>query len=366
MISHTGFKTRHEYLIDTGELTSDATQQPLIEEFERLALALSHYPPRFNFGQWLPFMEVKTPPKGVYIWGDVGRGKTHLMNLFYEFLPCTDKWRIHFHRFMQWVHEQNGKHAHERDPLKLIAQRIRSKNRIVCLDEFMVTDIADAMILSSLLKHFFNAGIILVTTSNRPPDELYFDGLQRDHFLPAIAQIKQHTNSVEVNGEKDYRKQAWICDEIYYSPLGDKAEDGLRFCYQQLTEVPGLNPQSITIAGRPIKTKSVQGDVIWLEFDEICKTHRSQHDYIQLSNQFKTIIVSNIPELTREDDDAARRLINLIDTAYDYDVNLLVSAALPPEQIYTGNQLKKPFRRTASRLWEMSTKKYLLGEKGIK
>ena len=220
----------------------------------------------------------------------------------------------------------------------------------------MVTDIADAMILHGLLKNLFEAGVTLVTTANCHPDELYKNGLQRAHFLPAIDLLKTHTAVVNVDGERDYRKRAWICEDIYYTPLGEAAENGLGRCYQRLATQPEIKASNIVVAGRPITVHSVSEDIVWFDFYHICQTTRSQKDYIQLSNQFQTIIISNVPELGKDDDDAARRLINLIDTAYDYGTNLLVSAAKPPELIYTGSRLQKAFKRAASRLWKCRPK----------
>ena len=303
------------------------------------------------------------PPRVVYAWGGVGRGKTFLMNTFFEAAPTDSKWRIHFHRFMLWVHEQKGQLADTQDPLKLVAKQVSSKNRLLCLDEFMVTDIADAMILHRLLKHLYDQGVVLVTTSNIEPDGLYLNGLQRDLFLPAIELLKQNSIVMEVDGGKDFRRQAWVCDEIYFSPLGMEAEQGLTYCHTQLTGLPDPVPTTLDVAGRPVDAISIVGDVAWFDFNTLCKTYRSQKDYIQLSNQFSTLIVSDVPELGAEDDAAARRFINLIDTAYDHGVNLLVSADRPPDSIYTGTQLEHPFKRTASRLWEMSTLEYLTHDK---
>lgn len=347
--------------IEAGELLEDEAQTATILELSRLSDELEAYTIRqpSALTRWMGRGKAVPAPKGVYIWGGVGRGKTCLMNAFFEAAPTDYKWRIHFHRFMLWVHEQNGQLADTQDPLKHIAMQVSNKNRLLCLDEFMVTDIADAMILHRLLKHLYEQGVVLVTTSNIEPDGLYHNGIQRDLFLPAIELLKQHSIVMHVQGGQDFRKQAWVCDEIYYSPLGQEAEQGLAYCHTQLTGLPEPMPTTLIVAGRSIKAISASGDVAWFDFDTICRTYRSQKDYIQLSNQFNTLIVSDVPELGGEDDSAARRFINLIDTAYDYGVNLLVSAAQPPDSLYTGSHLERPFKRTASRLWEMSTPAYL-------
>jgi len=355
------FKALIAEKIAAGEMQEDVRQQPLIDALSQLSEQLLSHAQSFN-GWRSKLRRASTPvqaPNGVYAWGGVGRGKTHLMDLFFESVSIGHKWRIHFHRFMLWVHEQKRALSNEQDPLKNIARTISDKYRLLCLDEFMVTDIADAMILHGLLRHLYHQGVVIVTTSNIEPDGLYHDGLQRDLFLPAIALIKKHSAVIEVGGHSDFRKQAWICEEIYYSPLGESADQGLAYCHTQLTGYPQPRPDELMVAGRPIHAISIVDDMAWFDFKDICQTYRSQRDYIQLTNQYRTLIVSDVPELGSEEDEAARRFINLIDTAYDHGVNLLVSAAKPPDELYTGSQLKTPFKRTASRLWEMSTPAYL-------
>jgi len=355
------FKAVMQAQIASGEMQADAEQAGLINELSRLSQALSVNEHQFN-GWRSKLRRASTPvkvPRGVYAWGGVGRGKTHIMNAFYDAAPTQHKWRIHFHRFMLWVHEQKNKLAAEQDPLKHIAKKLSLKYRLLCLDEFMVTDIADAMILHRLLKHLYHQGVVIVTTSNIEPDGLYHNGLQRDLFLPAIELIKRHSAVVEVAGSSDFRKQTWICEEIYYSPLGEAADQGLLHSHALLTGYSEPKLTQLMVSGRLINAISVVDDVAWFDFRTICQTYRSQKDYIQLSNQFNTLIVSDVPELGPDDDAAARRFINLIDTAYDHNVNMLVSAAKPPDSIYAGQSLQAPFKRTASRLWEMSTTGYL-------
>jgi len=357
----TSFKLQISEQISAGNMVEEAEQAELIDALSQLTdeLAANERKIAGWRGKFIRPGKFSEVPRGIYAWGGVGRGKTFLMNAFYEAVPTQYKWRIHFHRFMLWVHEQNGKLSGEQDPLKHIAKKVSGKNRLLCLDEFMVTDIADAMILHQLLIHLYQQGVVIVTTSNIEPDGLYHNGIQRDLFLPAIDLINQKSVVIEVGGNSDFRKQAWVCEEIYFSPLGDKADAGLARRHTQLTGFPKPRPAHLTISGRPIEAISISDDVVWFNFKNICQTYRSQKDYIQLSNQFSTLIVSDVPELGPDDDAAARRLINLIDTAYDYGVNLLVSAARPPDNIYTGSRLAHPFRRTASRLWEMSTPGYL-------
>lgn len=358
------FKAQLQAQIDAGKMLEDVAQLELIDALSRLCDELQGYERAFS-GWRARFRRTdhrpENMPTGVYVWGGVGRGKTYLMNAFYEAAPTAHKWRIHFHRFMLWVHEQKAGLKQNQDPLKHIARELAQNYRLLCLDEFMVMDIADAMILYRLLKHLYRQGVVIVTTSNIEPDGLYLNGLQRDQFLPAIDLIKQHSVVVEVGGRHDFRRQALLCGEIYYSPLDEKADQGLTYCHTQLTGSSEPRPARLIVAGRSVEAISVVDDMAWFDFKVICESYRSQKDYIQLSNQFNTLIVSGVPELGADDDAAARRFINFIDTAYDHGVNLLVSAAKPPDRIYSGSRLVQPFKRTASRLWEMSTPGYLSG-----
>ncbi len=354
------FKAYINEHIVAGEILEDPQQTILIDALSRLSDELPAYEQKIAGwrGKFIRSAKSTEVPRGIYAWGGVGRGKTFLMNAFYDAVPTQLKWRIHFHRFMLWVHEQNSKLANEQDPLKHIAKQVSASNRLLCLDEFMVTDIADAMILYQLLRHLYQQGVVIVTTSNIEPDGLYHNGIQRESFLPAIELIKQHSEVVELTGDSDFRRQAWAPEEVYFSPLGEKADAGLARYHTQLTGYPEPQPTSLMVAGRQIEAISVADDVAWFDFKDLCQTYRSQKDYIQLSNQFNTLIVSDVPELGPDDDAAARRFINFIDTVYDYGVKLLVSAATPPDGIYTGSHLAQPFNRTASRLWEMSTPGY--------
>ncbi len=356
------FKALMQQKMAAGEIQADPEQQVLIDALSHLSeqLALNER----SFNNWRSKLRREsTPvsaPRGVYAWGGVGRGKTLLMNSFYEHAPTRHKWRIHFHGFMLWVHEQKRMLKDEQDPLRHIAKQLSTKNRLLCLDEFMVTDIADAMILHGLLRHLYHQGVVLVTTSNIAPDGLYKNGLQRDLFLPAIELIKKHSTVIEVGGSSDFRKQSWVCEDRYYSPLGDEADQNLARRHAQLTGLSEPSPATLMLAGRPVEAISVNNDVVWFDFETLCRTYRSQKDYVQLSNQFNTLIISDVPELGSDDDAAARRFINLIDTAYDHGMSLLVSADQPPDSIYTGVELTQPFKRTASRLWEMSGSGYVV------
>ncbi len=368
------FKHTIANLVASGQLDADPQQRSLVDSLDYLQvqlLAAQGDAKQNLFARLSKHLFSNSGESalesinGLYIWGGVGRGKTHLMDIFFEGLPITEKWRIHFHRFMLWVHEQNGQLADQVNPLQLIAKQVSDKNKLLCLDEFMVNDIADAMILHGLLTHLYARGVVVVTTSNIPPDELYAGGIQRDSFMGAIALLKDNSHIIEVSGDKDFRTREWVFDEIYYSPLGEQAHAGLLRCYHQITSATSLAPKTLTVAGRTINAVSTHDGLAWFEFDELCRTYRSQMDYIQIANQFNTLMLANVPKLFNDDDEAARCLINLIDTAYDYQVKLLLSADAPPEDIYQGNKLTMPFKRTASRLWEMSTKTYLTAKREI-
>ncbi len=297
--------------------------------------------------------------KGYYLWGGVGTGKTMVMDIFYQALPGGFAKRTHFHTFMQGILERKNEIRDRQDPLAVIVKEYASDIKVLCLDEFSVTDIADAMILSGLLHHLFRRNMVLVTTSNTRPDDLYRDGLQRARFLPAIELLKTHTHPLNVDGGTDYR-MAYLQDRaIFHTPLGDGADTALKDCFSGLVGKNRDNNRTVTIAGREIEIVAMGLGVIWFDFHILCQTHRSKLDYIEIAKQFHTVLLSNIPPLGNDQNDAARRFIELIDEFYDRNVNFVVSSAQPPDRIYTGKRLAEPFKRTASRLNEMSSEHYL-------
>lgn len=304
------------------------------------------------------------PVKGVYFWGGVGRGKTYLMDAFYDSLPFENKMRAHFHRFMQRVHRELKTLAGEKNPLTLIADRLSKEARVICFDEFFVSDIADAMILGSLFEHLFARGVTLVATSNIIPDDLYKDGLQRSRFLPAIALINQHTDVVNVDGGVDYRLRVLEQAELYYYPLGQAANDSLQHSFEQLNlgnehvryDIP------LSIEGRNITALCVCDDVVWFDFEALCDGPRSQNDYIELAREFHAVLISDVPQMSVSNDDQARRFINLVDEFYDRNVKLMLSAAVSLPELYLGGSLSFEFERTQSRLLEMQSHDYLAKE----
>ncbi|MFT3928694.1 MAG: cell division protein ZapE [Spongiibacteraceae bacterium] len=302
------------------------------------------------------------PIRGLYFWGGVGRGKTYLMDTFYDTLPFERKMRAHFHRFMQRVHRELKMLAGEKNPLLIIARKLADEARVICFDEFFVSDIADAMILGGLFEALFGHGVTLVATSNIEPDGLYKDGLQRARFLPAIALLKQHTLVLNVDGGTDYRLRALEKAELYHYPLDAEADISLRRSFESLAPEPGLADQVLEIEGREIKVRCVADDVAWFDFAALCDGPRSQNDYIELAREYHAVLISDVPQFDVNRDDQARRFINLVDEFYDRNVKLVLAAAVPLDQLYNGPRLKFEFERTKSRLLEMQSHEYLARE----
>lgn len=301
----------------------------------------------------------RAPVTGLYIWGGVGRGKTYLVDLFFDCLPFENKQRTHFHRFMRKVHNELKTLREHRDPLEIVADRFAGDTRILCFDEFVVNDITDAMILGSLLEKLFARGVTLVATSNIAPDELYRDGLQRDRFEPAIELIKAHTRVIHMQGDVDYRLQFLENAETYLTPPGSEADQSLSNDFDHVAPEAGRNDEILEIEGRRLRTRRLADGVVWFDFDQICGGPRSQNDYIELASCFHTVLVSGIPVLGDDANDQARRLINLVDVLYDRQVTLIVSAEAAPDSLYRGRRLAAEFQRTASRLVEMQSRHYL-------
>jgi len=300
--------------------------------------------------------------RGLYLWGSVGRGKTFLVDLFFQALPFEQKLRLHFHRFMGRVHAELARHAGEVDPLRAVAAHFAASARVLCLDEFFVTDIGDAMILARLLRHLIARGVTLVTTSNIVPAELYRDGLQRAKFLPAIALIEQHCEVVQLSSAQDYRLRTLTSAGVYFTPLDAPAERAMLACFERIA--PGLRrtEPEIVVNGRGIPVKLRAEGVIWFEFGSLCEGPRAVADYIELAQSFNTVFISAVPQFTPQTDDAARRFVNLIDEFYDHGVNLVLSAAVRITELYGGERLRAEFARTQSRLIEMQSAAYLARE----
>lgn len=297
--------------------------------------------------------------QGAYFWGGVGRGKTYLMDCFFECLPGKQKIRSHFHRFMQEVHAQLQGLQHQQDPLEIVAQRIAKNTQVICFDEFFVNDITDAMILGNLFAGLFKRGVTLVATSNIPPNELYKDGLQRSRFLPTIDLVNQHCQVINVDGGVDYRLRALTQADIYHTPLDATAETHLARDFANIAGETGQINATFTLHDRPIQTRRMANGTLWCDFSALCAGPRGAADYIEIARQCHTVLLSNVPIITPTLDNEARRFINLVDEFYDHNVKLIMTAAAPAAQLYQGQKLSFEFQRTLSRLHEMQSHAYL-------
>ena len=309
------------------------------------------------------FNKNKAPVRGLYLWGGTGRGKTYLVDSFYECLPGTKKHRVHFHRFMLEIHQQLDDLPKSPNPLDIIAAQLAAKMKVLCLDEFHVHDIADAMLLAGLLKAMFKQGITLVATSNIAIHDLYKNGLQRERFMYAIELLNKHTEEFDLGDGTDYRfnildqsEHFYVIDEI---KTKEKAEEFLSCKFTELAPCQPKSKRSIEVNNREIKYILCADDIIWFNFEEICKTNRSAHDYIEIAERFHTVLVSNIQVFNEKDDAAAKRFIHFIDAIYDHNVKLLASSMAIPGELYHGRRMTFAFERTISRLTEMGTEQYL-------
>lgn len=284
-----------------------------------------------------------TPVRGLYMWGGVGRGKTWLMDLFYQSLPGERKQRLHFHRFMLRVHEELTALQGQTDPLEIIADRFKAETDVLCFDEFFVSDITDAMLLGGLMKALFARGITLVATSNIPPDELYRNGLQRARFLPAIDAIKQHCDVMNVDAGVDYRLRTLTQAHLWLSPLNDETRAQMDKLWLALAGAKRENSPTLEINHRPLATMGVENQTLAVSFTTLCVDARSQHDYIALSRLFHTVMLFDVPVMTRLMESEARRFIALVDEFYERHVKLVVSAEVPLYEIYQGDRLKFEF-----------------------
>ncbi len=301
------------------------------------------------------------PTRGLYLWGAVGRGKTFLVDLFFDSLPFERKLRLHFHRFMGRVHAGLAAVQGRDDPLRDVAADFAAQARVLCLDEFFVTDIGDAMILAGLLRHLFARGVVLVTTSNIEPKNLYRDGLQRARFLPAIALLEQYCEVRQLLSPQDYRLRALTQSGVYFTPLSQTAERALGACFQRIAPGAHRSEPAILVNGRDIAVKRRADGVIWFDFDALCEGPRAVADYIELAQSFNTVLISGVPQFSPQTDDAARRFVNLVDEFYDRGVNLVLSAVTTATELYDGERLRAEFARTMSRLIEMQSAEYLAG-----
>ncbi len=358
---------RYHASIAAGDFTPDSAQAATALELQRVYAALAArwaLAPRdagwFRRIRNLTWAARPELVPGLYLWGGVGRGKTWLMDTFYDSLTGTEALREHFHSFMQRVHRQLKSLHDVPDPLNTVAARIADQTSVICVDEFHVSDIADAMLLGRLLGALFDRGVTLMTTSNIAPDRLYEGGLQRERFLPAIEHIKRCTRVLHLDGEIDYRLRALERAEIYHHPLDEQAEQSLRHCFYELHPEYVREGYRLEVLGREIRTVCHAQGVVWFDFFDLCDGPRATADYIEIARCFHTVLIGNVPIMSGpEDDDRARRFIELVDEFYDRNVNLVVSAADVPSRLYRGKRLTRAFDRTGSRLEEMQSREYL-------
>jgi len=348
--------------LGAGELKPDPAQAGAARRLSELAHAL-----RQKRGFSL-FRKPAPRPKGLYIWGDVGRGKTMLMDFFFEEAAVAKKRRAHFNRFMMDVHARihaERQRADSGDPIPVVAHALAEEARLLCFDEFQVTDVADAMILGRLFDRLFQEGVTIVATSNTPPDRLYEGGLNRQLFLPFIEEIKQRLDEVELNGPADYRLQRMSGLRVYLTPLGPQADAAMDAAWRRLTDCGHGKPMTLKVLGRKLTVPQAARGVARFSFDALCAKPLAAADYLAIAEEFHALLLDHIPLLSPEMRNEARRFILLIDTLYDEGVKLVCSAAAPPEALYPQGDGADAFRRTASRLVEMQSEDYLRKGHGI-
>ena len=341
--------SRRSIVLDAAQLAALERLQGLYDELVAFKKA------RRSLLRWL---NPPTPPRGVYFWGGVGRGKSFLMDAFYAALPYRRKTRVHFHAFMRGVHEELKTLRREEDPLVAVAARIAHRHRVVCFDEFHVSDVADAMILGRLFGALFANGVVFVTTSNYRPDDLYPNGLQRQNLLPTIALLRRWLDVIEVDGGTDYRLRELEHAECYYTPLADSVETELAERFDRMRPGPDEDPR-LLVEARLLQARRRAGSLVWFDFATLCDGPRSQLDYLELARRFAVMFVSGVPRLTPDMGNAARRFTWLVDVLYDHRVKLLLSAAVPAEELYRDGPNSQDFPRTVSRLIEMRTREYM-------
>lgn len=354
--------TKYTQLIEQPEFDSDAQQSRAISLLDDLYWKLEQTQ-QFDDGSWLHRLlhrrQSRSSIRGIYFWGGVGRGKTFLMDIFYQSLPEENKIRTHFHDFMNQIHGALKQQASLENPLRNIAQELAGKIRVLCLDEFVITDIGDAMIMAGLLEPLFEAGVVLITTSNSAPDNLYRDGLQRARFLPAIELISRHCDVFNLDGGEDYRLKGLQQAHLYTVPHSSAAIDEIhRYLDEHVISIQERR-EHLHINGRELGFQVCAEDTIWFTFEELCKSTRSQNDYLEIARLFNTLILTDIEKMTAMQDDVARRFVLLIDVIYDHRVKLICTAESIAEDLYQGERLAFEFERTSSRLIEMQSEGYL-------
>jgi cell division protein ZapE len=342
-----------------GDWQHDPAQVLALQSLDRIQRALLEDQASSLFEKIGAAFRTAAPTQGLYIWGGVGRGKTFITDLLFASLPEQNKTRWHFHRFMQDIHARLRGLTNTEDTLSVVAKELAKNTRLIILDEFFVSDIGDAMILGRLLDQLFARGVCLVTTSNIPPNELYRDGLQRSSFLPAIALIEKHCEVLKLESAQDYRLRHLAHAATYLTPCDEKALQGLSEHYRRLSQHHASTDEPLFINDRKIIVNAISEGVAWFEFSQLCEGPRAVSDYIEIARSFHTVLISNVPRFTSQNEDPARRFVHLIDEFYDRHVNLVLSAQADPLSLYQGEKLEREFERTASRLIEMQSLDYM-------
>ena len=356
-------KQAYEAELKTRGYTADPAQLRAVDALERCA------------SEWTAFKSARSNPlkklinrpdipRGVYLYGGVGRGKSFLMDCFYNAVPLNRKTRLHFHEFMREVHRELSNLQGTVNPLDVLAKQIAKKYRLICFDEFHVADITDAMILHRLLAALFENGVGMVTTSNFRPDDLYPGGMHRDRILPAIALLNANLEIINVDNGVDYRRRTLEQVKFYHVPLGAQADAEMRDAFHRIAETQDENPV-LHIESREIRARRKAGGVVWFDFKTLCGGPRSQNDYLEIATQFHTVFLSDVPQMPVRMASEARRFTWLVDVLYDRRVKLVLSAQVAPEQLYTEGPLAHEFPRTVSRLHEMQSKEFLDSERRV-
>ena len=358
---NTSVQQAYEAELQTRGFQSDPAQQRAVDALDRCARDWAAYKDKRS-NAFKKLINRPDVPRGVYMYGGVGRGKSFLMDCFFNAVPIRRKVRLHFHEFMREVHRELAALQGTVNPLDVLGERISKRYKLICFDEFHVADITDAMILHRLLVSLFENGVGFVTTSNFRPDDLYPGGLHRDRILPAIALLNERLEVLNVDNGTDYRRRTLEKVRLYHTPLGPDADAEMEMAFNQLAEVQDGDPL-LHIEMREIRARRRAGGVVWFDFRELCGGPRSQNDYLEIASQFHTVLLSNVPYMPVNMASPARRFTWLVDVLYDRRVKLILSAAVPPEALYTEGPLAHEFPRTVSRLNEMQSAEFLALER---
>lgn len=350
-------KTYYQKMLDDGSIQYDPQQLPVIDLLESIYQSL-------KAEKTFSFIDCFRKPKGIrglYLWGNVGAGKTFMMDCFYQCVSVP-KLRLHFHQFMQRVHAELKILQGTKNPLTTLAKKIAKETRVICFDEFFVSDIADAMLLGELFSHLFTNRVTLVASSNVAPDLLYKDGLQRERFLPAITLLKEHTTVFHLHSKVDYRQRHLHRSGVFYTPLNAEANRNMENAFLHFAQGAAISYDPISICDRMIPVIKRAGSVVWFDFEVICGRPRSQMDYLALTQQFHTILVQNVRAVLPNENNLALSFIYLVDILYDSHCRLVISSAVDMDKIYTDPKNTLPFARTCSRLAEMQAQEYVYPE----